>query len=133
MDVTRIENAAHQGQHQAGVCATSTAATTHRDSSLLAPPSVWNSGILPSQGFGSAVVAHQFLPDFTEHPKPKRRPRKQRTTTADADREKESSATPPPSPPAPDDEDGEIAFYHDFVAGGVAGCASVVVGHPFDT
>jgi len=131
MDVTRIENVDLQGQHQA-VCATSTAATAHHhDSSLLAPPSVWNSGILSSPAIGSAVVTHQFLPDFTEHPKPKRRPRKQRTTAED--HEKESSATPPPSPPAPDDEDGEIAFYHDFVAGGVAGCASVIVGHPFDT
>lgn len=29
-------------------------------------------------------------------------------------------------------EDG-VSFFHDFVAGGVAGSASVVVGHPFDT
>ena len=27
----------------------------------------------------------------------------------------------------------EVSFWHDFVAGGVAGSASVVVGHPFDT
>jgi hypothetical protein len=27
----------------------------------------------------------------------------------------------------------EVTFFHDFVAGGVAGSASVVVGHPFDT
>lgn len=26
-----------------------------------------------------------------------------------------------------------VSFFHDFVAGGVAGSASVVVGHPFDT
>lgn len=26
-----------------------------------------------------------------------------------------------------------VSFLHDFVAGGVAGSASVVVGHPFDT
>ena len=27
----------------------------------------------------------------------------------------------------------EVTFFHDFIAGGVAGSASVVVGHPFDT
>eukprot|EP00934_Nitzschia_sp_Nitz4_P002687 Nitzschia sp. Nitz4//scaffold264_size26629//24865//25954//NITZ4_008241-RA/size26629-augustus-gene-0.3-mRNA-1//1//CDS//3329544818//2677//frame0 len=27
----------------------------------------------------------------------------------------------------------EVTFFHDFVAGGVAGSASVIVGHPFDT
>ena len=27
----------------------------------------------------------------------------------------------------------DISFFHDFIAGGVAGSASVVVGHPFDT
>lgn len=27
----------------------------------------------------------------------------------------------------------DVSFFHDFVAGGVAGSASVVVGHPFDT
>ena len=27
----------------------------------------------------------------------------------------------------------EVSFWQDFVAGGVAGSASVVVGHPFDT
>ena len=26
-----------------------------------------------------------------------------------------------------------VSFFHDFIAGGVAGSASVVVGHPFDT
>jgi hypothetical protein len=30
------------------------------------------------------------------------------------------------------DEEG-VTFFHDFVAGGVAGSASVIVGHPFDT
>mmetsp|Transcript_37920 Transcript_37920/g.91946 ORF Transcript_37920/g.91946 Transcript_37920/m.91946 type:complete len:334 (-) Transcript_37920:283-1284(-) len=29
--------------------------------------------------------------------------------------------------------DEGVSFFHDFVAGGVAGSASVVVGHPFDT
>ena len=27
----------------------------------------------------------------------------------------------------------EVTAFHDFIAGGVAGSASVVVGHPFDT
>jgi hypothetical protein len=27
----------------------------------------------------------------------------------------------------------EVTFFHDFVAGGIAGSASVIVGHPFDT
>jgi hypothetical protein len=35
----------------------------------------------------------------------------------------------PPDKPEVD----EISFWHDFIAGGVAGMASVVVGHPFDT
>jgi hypothetical protein len=26
-----------------------------------------------------------------------------------------------------------VTFFHDFVAGGIAGSASVIVGHPFDT
>jgi len=34
--------------------------------------------------------------------------------------------------PATEDEQ-EVSFFHDFVAGGVAGSASVVVGHPMDT
>jgi hypothetical protein len=27
----------------------------------------------------------------------------------------------------------EVSFFQDFVAGGIAGSASVIVGHPFDT
>ena len=33
-------------------------------------------------------------------------------------------------PPSVEDE---VTFFHDFIAGGVAGSASVIVGHPFDT
>ena len=58
-----------------------------------------------------------FLPDYTEHPKPKRR----------------KTLPPVEEPDDGDDDDDEVAFVHDFVAGGAAGCASVVVGHPFDT
>ena len=29
--------------------------------------------------------------------------------------------------------DEDVSFFHDFIAGGVAGSLSVVVGHPFDT
>ena len=86
---------------------------------------------------------YAFLPDFTEHPKPKRRPRQHPTQPRNGDGASggdgagsgdDKSPTPPPSQPGIDDESGdEITFFHDFVAGGVAGCASVVVGHPFDT
>lgn len=31
------------------------------------------------------------------------------------------------------EDEQEVSFFHDFVAGGVAGSASVVVGHPMDT
>jgi hypothetical protein len=27
----------------------------------------------------------------------------------------------------------DVTFFHDFIAGGIAGSASVAVGHPFDT
>jgi len=32
-----------------------------------------------------------------------------------------------------DSDPNEVTFFHDFIAGGLAGSASVVVGHPFDT
>ena len=32
-----------------------------------------------------------------------------------------------------DSGDDEVTALHDFLAGGLAGSASVVVGHPFDT
>ena len=32
-----------------------------------------------------------------------------------------------------DDNHGEVTAFHDLIAGGVAGSASVIVGHPFDT
>mmetsp|Transcript_148 Transcript_148/g.371 ORF Transcript_148/g.371 Transcript_148/m.371 type:complete len:400 (-) Transcript_148:414-1613(-) len=31
------------------------------------------------------------------------------------------------------EDEQEVSFFHDFVAGGIAGSASVVVGHPMDT
>jgi hypothetical protein len=68
-----------------------------------------------------------FLPDFTEHPKPKKKKLRKLPT------EQEENPASVPRLPAEDDEGDEITFFHDFVAGGVAGCASVVVGHPFDT
>mmetsp|Transcript_14346 Transcript_14346/g.23221 ORF Transcript_14346/g.23221 Transcript_14346/m.23221 type:complete len:388 (+) Transcript_14346:163-1326(+) len=30
-------------------------------------------------------------------------------------------------------EDQDVTFFHDFIAGGIAGSASVIVGHPMDT
>lgn len=66
-----------------------------------------------------------FLPDFTEHPKPKKHkilpenpPISNIIFTKDDD---------------DDDHTSDVTFLHDFVAGGAAGSASVIVGHPFDT
>jgi solute carrier family 25 carnitine/acylcarnitine transporter 20/29 len=61
-----------------------------------------------------------FLPDFTEHPKPKK---------------KKVIVVPSPSESMAEgaEDPDEVTFFHDFVAGGVAGSASVIVGHPFDT
>jgi hypothetical protein len=63
-----------------------------------------------------------FLPDFTEHPKP--RPKRRKSVV-------HLPSPPPPSSPPPslDDESGDVSFWHDFVGGGVAGTASVIVGH----
>lgn len=68
-----------------------------------------------------------FLPDFTEHPKPKRR---KDIATINSGQQQEAKAQRKNESPVDSDD---ITFFHDFVAGGVAGCASVVVGHPFDT
>jgi solute carrier family 25 carnitine/acylcarnitine transporter 20/29 len=59
-----------------------------------------------------------FLPDFTEHPKPRRRKPVDAPVSEGAD---------------DDDDEGELTFMNDFIAGGCAGSASVIVGHPFDT
>lgn len=71
----------------------------------------------PGSAFGS------FLPDSIENPKPRKTivPRR--------------SDSPEPNPPPEElvEEETEVTFFHDFVAGGVAGSASVIVGHPFDT
>jgi hypothetical protein len=95
-----------------------------------------------------------FLPDFTEHPKP--RP-KRRKSIVPLPPTPPPLPTPPPTPPPqqeppPSQEDEEristsrssssttvdqdldegetsVSFWHDFVAGGVAGSASVIVGH----
>ena len=65
-----------------------------------------------------------FLPDFTEHPKPKKK-KPRHVDSGDAAKD---------DAPLPDDsESDEVVFFHDFIAGGVAGSASVLVGHPFDT
>jgi solute carrier family 25 carnitine/acylcarnitine transporter 20/29 len=61
-----------------------------------------------------------FLPEFTEHPKPKRR------STIPL---KDSVFVPPGS----ESSDSEVTFLQDFIAGGMAGSASVIVGHPLDT
>ena len=61
-----------------------------------------------------------FQPDSVEHPKPRRK----------------KTVVPPPEkqdPVVPDNDPTEVTFFHDFVAGGLAGSASVIVGHPMDT
>lgn len=75
-----------------------------------------------------------FLPDFTEHPKPKIHPApvtpvSPNTTGGDDDDSSSSGGSDSGSSSSSDD----ITFVHDFIAGGVAGSASVIVGHPFDT
>ena len=51
--------------------------------------------------------------------------------------EKAEGGIPDLSTPSNDWEDDnsedEVTALHDFIAGGLAGSASVVVGHPFDT
>lgn len=53
----------------------------------------------------------------------------------DARRPAESSSSPTTEQISPTKEKkvGQIRAVHDLIAGGVAGSASVVVGHPFDT
>lgn len=72
-----------------------------------------------------------FLPDFTEHPKPRKR-KPPRHENGDGNEENDSPPRPPEVSESDEDSD-EITFFYDFVAGGVAGTASVIVGHPFDT
>lgn len=74
-----------------------------------------NRTMVPSKA-ATTMDIYNFLPDFTEHPKPIRR-------------KKPIIESEDPVPP----EEDELSFLHDFIAGGVAGSASVVVGHPFDT
>lgn len=75
----------------------------------------------PTRATSSFYHSYAFLPDFTEHPKPKR----QKTVQPVVEQPVVSA----------DDEEGEgdVTFFQDLVAGGMAGCASVIVGHPLDT
>lgn len=65
-----------------------------------------------------------FLPDYTEHPKPKRRKTILPTETTASDALKTAE---------PGSEDADVTFLQDFIAGGMAGSCSVVIGHPLDT
>lgn len=64
-----------------------------------------------------------FLPDYTEHPKRKHTGRHVHTP----------GRIPSDGADCNDNDETEVTFWHDFLAGGAAGSASVVVGHPFDT
>jgi len=113
------------------ICATSAAQCVHQphDGYVAAAHHHSHTPLAGNITHPFTAETHHFLPDFTEHPKPKRRHRKQKTGGAD------QAPAPPPSggEGPPEEMEDEITFFHDFVAGGVAGCASVVVGHPFDT
>jgi len=92
-------------------CATSPATSTTSAFTASTTP------FLLSSDLYHAVTALNFLPDFTEHPKPKRR----------------KSVVQEPVSVSTDSEGDEVTFLQDFVAGGMAGSASVIVGHPLDT
>jgi solute carrier family 25 carnitine/acylcarnitine transporter 20/29 len=73
-----------------------------------------------------------FLPDFTEHPKPKR----QKTKVVRPSQQPQPLQLNPPADGGEEDEgegEVEVTFLQDLVAGGMAGSASVIVGHPLDT
>jgi solute carrier family 25 carnitine/acylcarnitine transporter 20/29 len=78
---------------------------------LISGGSFWNP-------LGTSV---NFLPDFTEHPKPKKKRKPPQDVPQDNTVDDD------------DKEEPELTFIDDFIAGGAAGCASVIVGHPFDT
>ena len=73
-----------------------------------------------------------FLPDFTEHPKPKPKQRPKTVIPEPVESIADDDATPLTTDGSSGDE-SEITFWQDFVAGGMAGSASVIVGHPLDT
>jgi hypothetical protein len=116
----------HQGNDE--VCSTSNAIETdfsmgsNSMESSLVRNFVDNNHTIVATSSARSDNSLLFLPDFTEHPKPVVKRHKNKPVTVESDIEE-------PIPPSED----EITFFHDFVAGGVAGCASVVVGHPFDT
>jgi solute carrier family 25 carnitine/acylcarnitine transporter 20/29 len=84
-------------------------------------------GNLATINIGSLTPTLNFLPDFTEHPKPKKRIKRNAAdstsnTTSDSNNDNDDNH-----------DEHDITFLHDFIAGGFAGSASVIVGHPFDT
>jgi hypothetical protein len=72
--------------------------------------------------WNSLVYGFFFQPDSVEHPKPRRK----KTAVV-------PSTEQDPPPVVPDNDPTEVTFFHDFVAGGLAGSASVIVGHHMDT
>lgn len=79
--------------------------------------------------WGNLSSTFAFLPDFTEHGGATI---KKRRKTAKKTPEQQTDGGSGGAD-GDDDDDSEVTFLHDFVAGGLAGSASVIVGHPFDT
>jgi len=74
-------------------------------------------------GTGGAIRGFTFLPDFVEHPKPKRK----KPVAVQEKKPQEAMLV------SEGGEESEVTFVQDFLAGGLAGSASVIVGHPLDT
>ena len=90
---------------------------------------------MATQGSHILLPNLAFLPDYTEHPKPKRKgtsSQKVKEHVRKKDEPKDSEE-PQPSEEEEEEEEEEVTFWQDFVAGGMAGTASVIVGHPMDT
>lgn len=84
--------------------------------------SMGDSGSFFTPSAPKSFASFGFLPDFVEHPKPKK---KKAVTVAPV-----AEAAPLAEP---SNGENDVSFWQDFVAGGIAGSASVVVGHPMDS
>jgi solute carrier family 25 carnitine/acylcarnitine transporter 20/29 len=104
-------------------CCTSHLSDTNTSSALpvdtIGSGAAWaTAGPLLSEELVTSTFAWVGIPEYTEHPKklPIRKP------------------TIPIQPfQAAGNEAGDVTFLQDFIAGGLAGSCSVIVGHPLDT